>query len=40
MQHTMSPPPDKASLDHLKQNTAWLSVLSNTGLVLMKFVIA
>lgn len=35
----MSPPPDKESLDRLKQNTARLSVLSNTGLVLMKFVI-
>jgi cation diffusion facilitator family transporter len=35
----MSPTLDKASLDRLKQNTARLSVLSNTILVLMKFVI-
>jgi cation diffusion facilitator family transporter len=35
----MSPPSDKESLDRLKQNTARLSVLSNTCLVLMKFVI-
>ena len=35
----MSPPLDKESLDRLKQNTARLSVLSNTILVLMKFVI-
>jgi cation diffusion facilitator family transporter len=33
----MSPTLDKKSLDRLKQNTARLSVLSNTGLVLMKF---
>jgi len=30
---------DKASLDKLKENTARLSVLSNTGLVLMKFIV-
>jgi cation diffusion facilitator family transporter len=30
---------EKESLDRLKQNTARLSVISNTGLVLMKFVI-
>ena len=30
---------DKESLDRLKQNTARLSVISNTGLVLMKFVV-
>jgi cation diffusion facilitator family transporter len=30
---------DKADLDRLKQHTARLSVISNTGLVLMKFVI-
>jgi cation diffusion facilitator family transporter len=30
---------DKATLDHLKENTARLSVISNSGLVLMKFVI-
>src|SRR5512137_117312 len=35
----MSPPMDKETLDQLKQNTARLSVLSNSGLVLMKFVI-
>jgi cation diffusion facilitator family transporter len=35
----MSPPSDKESLDKLKQNTARLSVISNTGLVLMKFVV-
>src|SRR5512136_2504055 len=35
----MSPTLDKKSLDRLKQNTARLSVLSNTGLVLMKFVV-
>ena len=35
----MSPPSDKETLDRLKQNTARLSVISNTGLVLMKFVI-
>jgi cation diffusion facilitator family transporter len=35
----MSPSSDKEALDRLKQNTARLSVLSNTGLVLMKFVI-
>jgi cation diffusion facilitator family transporter len=35
----MSPPLPKESLDRLKQNTARLSVLSNTGLVLMKFII-
>ena len=34
-----TPPMDKDALDHLKQRTARLSVLSNTGLVLMKFVI-
>lgn len=35
----MSPSCDTGSLNRLKQNTARLSVLSNTGLVLMKFVI-
>ena len=35
----MSSPSEKESLDKLKQNTARLSVISNTGLVLMKFVI-
>ena len=35
----MSPTLEKESLDRLKQNTARLSVISNTGLVLMKFVI-
>jgi len=30
---------DKASLDKLKESTARLSVLSNTGLVLMKFIV-
>lgn len=34
-----TPPPDKASLDRLKTGTARLSVISNTILVLMKFVI-
>jgi len=33
------PPMDKASLDHLKENTARISVISNSGLVLMKFVV-
>jgi cation diffusion facilitator family transporter len=32
-------PLDKASLDQLKEKTARLSVISNTGLVLMKFVV-
>src|SRR5512138_1670854 len=35
----MGNPADKESLDRLKQNTARLSVISNTGLVLLKFVI-
>jgi len=36
----MNPPAmDKATLDHLKEKTARLSVISNTGLVLMKFVV-
>jgi len=35
----MSPTRDQESLDLLKQQTARLSVLSNSGLVLMKFVI-
>jgi cation diffusion facilitator family transporter len=35
----MSPTLEKEALDRLKQNTARLSVLSNTSLVLMKFVI-
>jgi len=35
----MSNPSDKETLDRLKQNTARLSVISNTGLVLMKFVV-
>jgi len=30
---------EKAALDHLKEKTARLSVISNTGLVLMKFVV-
>jgi len=30
---------DKETLDQLKQNTARLSVISNTCLVLMKFVV-
>jgi cation diffusion facilitator family transporter len=30
---------EKATLDHLKEKTARLSVISNTGLVLMKFVV-
>nr|WP_320162291.1 cation diffusion facilitator family transporter [uncultured Methanoregula sp.] len=34
-----SPPVDKQSLDKLKEKTAHLSVISNTGLVLMKFVV-
>jgi cation diffusion facilitator family transporter len=34
-----SPQPDKQSLDQLKEKTARLSVISNTGLVLMKFVV-
>ncbi|MGA2913055.1 MAG: cation diffusion facilitator family transporter [Methanoregula sp.] len=32
-------PEDKATLDHLKEKTARLSVISNSGLVLMKFVV-
>ena len=35
----MSPAHDKESLDRLKQNTARLSVLSNTFLVLLKFIV-
>jgi len=35
----MSTTPDKASLDQLKEKTARLSVISNAGLVIMKFVI-
>ena len=36
----MVPPPvDKRSLDQLKEKTAHLSIISNTGLVLMKFVV-
>lgn len=35
----MSSPSEKESLDKLKQNTARLSVISNTGLVLMKFIV-
>ncbi len=34
-----TPPTDKATLDRLKQQTARLSVISNTSLVLMKFVV-
>ncbi len=34
-----TPLPDKESLDNLKSNTARLSVISNTVLVLIKFVI-
>jgi cation diffusion facilitator family transporter len=34
-----TPPADKRSLDRLKEKTAHLSVISNTGLVLMKFVV-
>jgi cation diffusion facilitator family transporter len=34
-----NPPMDKAALDHLKEKTARLSVISNSGLVLMKFVV-
>jgi cation diffusion facilitator family transporter len=34
-----TPEMDKASLDKLKESTARLSVISNTGLVLMKFVV-
>jgi cation diffusion facilitator family transporter len=40
IQNAMNTPPmDKATLDHLKQKTARLSILSNTGLVLMKFMV-
>lgn len=35
----MSTTPDKASLDKLKEKTARLSVISNTSLVVMKFVV-
>ncbi len=35
----MSLTTDKEALDRLKQNTARLSIISNTGLVLMKFVV-
>jgi cation diffusion facilitator family transporter len=34
-----TPEMDKASLDKLKESTARLSVISNTGLVLMKFIV-
>jgi cation diffusion facilitator family transporter len=34
-----NPHMDKASLDKLKESTARLSVISNTGLVLMKFIV-
>ena len=34
-----NPPMDKAALDHLKAKTARLSVISNSGLVLMKFIV-
>src|SRR5512137_549939 len=34
-----TPEIDKASLDKLKESTARLSVISNTGLVLMKFIV-
>lgn len=34
-----SPVPDKQTLDQIKENTARLSVISNTGLVLMKLVV-
>jgi cation diffusion facilitator family transporter len=34
-----TPPLDKTSLDQLKEKTARLSVISNTGLVLLKFVV-
>jgi cation diffusion facilitator family transporter len=34
-----TPQMDKASLDKLKESTARLSVISNTGLVLMKFIV-
>jgi len=35
----MSSPSDKETLDRLKQNTARLSIISNTCLVLMKFIV-
>ena len=35
----MSTTPDKASLDQLKEKTARLSVISNTGLVILKFIV-
>jgi cation diffusion facilitator family transporter len=34
-----TPQLDKAALDHLKEKTACLSVISNSGLVLMKFIV-
>jgi cation diffusion facilitator family transporter len=34
-----TPQMDKAALDHLKEKTARLSVISNSGLVLMKFIV-
>jgi cation diffusion facilitator family transporter len=34
-----NPPMDKAALDKLKEKTARLSVISNSGLVLMKFIV-
>jgi cation diffusion facilitator family transporter len=34
-----APPMDKAALDHLKEKTARLSIISNSGLVLMKFIV-
>jgi cation diffusion facilitator family transporter len=39
LEKSMSIPADKDSLDRMKEKTARLSVLSNTGLVLMKFII-
>ncbi len=33
------PDPDKKNLDRLKEKTARLSIISNTGLVILKFVV-
>jgi divalent metal cation (Fe/Co/Zn/Cd) transporter len=34
-----NPPLDKAALDQLKEKTAILSVFSNSGLILMKYIV-
>ena len=34
-----NPPMDKAALDQLKEKTVRLSVISNSGLILMKYIV-